>query len=300
MRRRPLREALDAERPLITPLAHDALSARLIAQAGFRAFAVGGSALLAARHAFPDIGLIGLRDMTEGLGDLAAATDLPFLADADDGYGDVKAVARMVTAYEAIGVGGLLLEDQTRDRKQQRADHGGSVVDRAVIEQKLATALAVRSSPDTFVIGRTDAFGALGLDEALRRAERFLALGCDGVFVAGLKSAEDLERVGRTLRGAVLSAAMFEGGTPWLTPAELGSMGFRHVSYPATLLFRIVKTMADALRDLRAASTGTGALPPMEAPDKARAILDAAVEIDRWRGLESAIAAHTSAPERVP
>ena len=89
MIRPSLRQALEKEIPLVTPLAHDALSARLIERAGFGAFAVGGSALLAARHAYPDIGLIGLTDMTDGLRDLAAATALPFVADADDGYGDV-------------------------------------------------------------------------------------------------------------------------------------------------------------------------------------------------------------------
>src|SRR3546814_9548744 len=86
MRRPTIREALAAELPLVTPLAHDALSARLIEQAGFHAFAIGGSALLAARHAYPDIGLIGLTDMVDGIRDIAAASSLPFIADADDGY----------------------------------------------------------------------------------------------------------------------------------------------------------------------------------------------------------------------
>ena len=168
------REALAAEQPLVTPLAHDALSARLIERAGFKAFAVGGSAMLAARHAYPDIGLIGLTDMAAGIRDIAASNALPFFADGDDGYGDVKNVARMVAAYEAIGVGAVLIEDQDRDRKQQRADKAAAVVDIAVIEQKLKAALATRSSKDILIAGRTDAYGALGLDEALRRAERFV------------------------------------------------------------------------------------------------------------------------------
>lgn len=287
MKRPPIRRMLDAERPLVTPLAHDALSARLIQQAGFNAFTVGGSALLAARHAIPDIGLIGLTDMVDGLRDLAAATDLPFLADADDGYGDVKAVARLVRAYEEIGVGGFLLEDQDRDRKQQRADHGGAVVDPSVIEGKIRTALAVRENPDTFVIGRTDAFGALGLDEAMRRAERFLKIGCDGIFIAGLKREEDLARVGATFKGAYLSAAMFEpAGTAWLTPQDLGEMGFRHVSYPATLIFRATKVLAETLAGLRAASLGKASFSRMEGAEGARAALDDAVRLKDWRAHE--------------
>ncbi|ANN77170.1 isocitrate lyase/PEP mutase family protein [Bordetella flabilis] len=288
MSRPSFRAALAQEMPLVTPLAHDALSARLIEQAGFHAFAVGGSAMLAARHAYPDIGLIGLTDMTDGLRDIAAASRLPFVADADDGYGDVKSVARLVAAYEAIGVGGLLLEDQSRDHKQQRADKAASVVDEAIIEAKLRAALNARTNPDTFIIGRTDAYGPLGLDAALRRAERFFALGVDGVFVAGLRREEDYRRVGATFKGAFISAAMFEGGdTPWLSPADLGAMGFRQVSYPASLILRAVQAMRDGLAALRRHADGTAPLQPMAHGSDARQALDRATGLADWRAIES-------------
>ncbi|MCW2241435.1 isocitrate lyase/PEP mutase family protein [Azospirillum canadense] len=287
MTRPSIRLALSRETPLITPLAHDALSARLIEQAGFQAFAIGGSALLASRHAYPDIGLIGLTDMVEGIRDISAATALPFLADADDGYGDVKSVARTVLAYEAIGVGGMLFEDQDRDRKQQRAEKAAAVADMAVIEGKLRAALSARGNPDTFIIGRTDAYGPLGLDEAMRRAERFLALGVDGVFVAGLKTEEDYRRVGAAFKGAYISATMFEGGdTPWLAPADLGAMGFTQVSFPASLLMRSVAAMRDGLAALRRHADGEERLEPMGNAASVRAALDQAVNLERWRAIE--------------
>jgi 2-methylisocitrate lyase-like PEP mutase family enzyme len=287
MKRPSIREALARQRPLITPLAHDALSARLIEQAGFKAFAIGGSALLAARHAYPDIGLIGLTDMVQGISDIAAASTLPFFADADDGYGDVKSVARMIAAYEAIGVGGLLLEDQDRDRKQQRAEKAAAVADEAVIEAKLRVALAARTNPDTFIIGRTDAYGPLGLDAAMRRAERFLSLGVDGIFIAGLKTEEDYQRVGARFKGAFMSAAMFEGGdTPWLSPADLGAMGFQQVSFPASLILRAVAAMRDGLEALRRHADGTEPLKPLPQAASARATLDKAVDLARWRAIE--------------
>ena len=118
MTRTTLRDARAFERPLVTPRALDALSARLIERAGFRAYTVGGSALLASRHALPDLGLIGLTDMAGGLRDIAAATTLPFFADGDDGYGDVKAVVRMVGErghQRALGSQGVA---------QGRTDHG--------------------------------------------------------------------------------------------------------------------------------------------------------------------------------
>jgi 2-methylisocitrate lyase-like PEP mutase family enzyme len=289
MNRASIKSALALETPLITPLAHDALSARLIEEAGFKAFAIGGSALLAARHAYPDIGLIGLTDMVDGIRDIAAASRLPFFADADDGYGDVKSVARTVAAYEAIGVGGFLIEDQDRDRKQQRAEKAAAVADEATIEAKLRTALAARTNPDTFIVGRTDAYGPLGLDAAMHRAERFLALGVDGIFIAGLRTEEDYRRVGAAFKGSYLCAAMFEGGdTPWLAPADLGAMGFTQVSFPASLLFRIVGAMRDGLAAIRRHADGIEPLSKMADAASARATLDKAVDLQRWRAIETA------------
>jgi 2-methylisocitrate lyase-like PEP mutase family enzyme len=288
LQRPSIASAMAAERPLVTPLAHDALSARLIARAGFKAFAIGGSALLATRFALPDIGLIGVADMTAGIRDIAAATDLPFFADGDDGYGDVKSVARTVELYEQIGVSAILIEDQQREHKQQRADKALGVVDRATIDSKLRVALAERRNKDTFIVGRTDSFGVLGLDEALRRAEGFLRLGVDAVFIAGLKSMEDYARVGRELRGARLSAAIFEtAGMPWPTPKELGELGFAHVSYPATLLFRIATTMQTTLATLRRHASGGEPMVPDRAADASRRILDDALDLARWKAIES-------------
>jgi 2-methylisocitrate lyase-like PEP mutase family enzyme len=286
--RATLRSALDIERPLVTPLAHDALSARLIERAGFRAFAIGGSAMLAARFALPDIGLAALGEMSEGIRDIAAATSLPFFADGDDGYGDVKSVARTVDVYERLGVGAILIEDQRRDRKQPRAEAAKGVVDDAEIGDKLRAALDARRDTATMIIGRTDACGTLGLDAAIRRAESFLSLGVDGVFVAGLRAADDYERVGRALRGAMLSAAVFEGvDTPWLAPAVLSEMGFRHVSFPASLIVRVVGTMEETLAALRRHAGGAEPMQPAADAKRWRIALDEALELARWQRFEA-------------
>lgn len=107
-----LRAAHRSASPLISLLAHDALSARLIAAAGFPSLNIGGSTLLAARYALPDLGLAALGEMATAIRDVVEAVGIPCMADADDGYGDVKSVVQTVLTYERIGVGGLLLEDQ--------------------------------------------------------------------------------------------------------------------------------------------------------------------------------------------
>ena len=173
-----LRELHRDHKPLVSPLAHDALSARLIEHLGFKTFNIGGSALLAARHALPDLGLAGFAEMLAGVRDIVEASKLPCLVDADDGYGDVKSVVRTIQGYEAAGVSGALLEDQSRERKQPGAASASCVVAMEIMEQKLKAAQTARRSPDFVIIGRTDAYGVEGLDAALKRAERIFAARC--------------------------------------------------------------------------------------------------------------------------
>ena len=105
--------------------------------------------------------------------------------------------------------------------------------------------------------------------------------------MAGLRTEADHERVGRELRGTFLSAAMFEGGdTPWLTPKVLGQMGFAQVSYPATLVFRMVATLRATLADLRRHALDQGLLAPLADAPAARRALDEALGLEGWRRIE--------------
>ena len=282
-----LRELHRKHQPLVSPLAHDALSARLIEWAGFKTFNIGGSAMLAARYALPDLGLAGFAEMLAGIRDITEATKLPCLVDADDGYGDVKSVVRTIQGYETAGVSGALLEDQSRESKQPGAASARSVVPLEIIEQKLKAAMAARRNPDFVVIGRTDAYGAEGLDAALNRAERFLRLGADGIFVAGLKTPDDYARVGKAFKGAWNCAAIFEAAaTPWLTPAELFNMGFSQVAYPNILIGRVAKATETGLRRLAQLTAGQhNAFRDGEQEMDLKGLADA-LDLKKWTELE--------------
>lgn len=245
------RAALAANRPLLLPVAHDALSAKLIAQAGFAAYSIGGFPLVGSRHAIPDIGLVGLGEMSAGMRDIMAASTLPVMVDGDDGYGDEKNATNTIRTYERMGAAAIFLEDQ---RAPKRCGHmaGKDVVDAAVMERKLRAAAAARER-GIFLIARTDARAIHGLDEALRRGERYLRAGADGVFIEAPESRAELETVGRTFKGVPQLANMLEGGrTPLIAPAELAEMGFAMVAYPTTLIFRVARTVEKALADLKA------------------------------------------------
>jgi 2-methylisocitrate lyase-like PEP mutase family enzyme len=182
-----------------------------------------------------------------------AATSLPVLVDCDDGYGDVKNVARTIAGYEAMGVSAIFMEDQ---RAPKRCGHmaGKDVIEADAMAAKLRAAAQARRSPDFFIIARTDARAVHGLDDALRRAELYLNAGADGLFIEAPQSLEELAQIGRAFQGVPQLANMVEGGgrTPILPPHELYRLGFAMVAYPTTLIFRVARTIESALADLKA------------------------------------------------
>jgi methylisocitrate lyase len=130
---------------------------------------------------------------------------------------------------------------------------GKDVIPAEIMEAKIRAAAAARADPGTFLVARTDARAVHGLDEALRRAERYLKAGADGIFVEAPENLDELARIGAAFRHVPQIANMLEGGrTPLVPPAELYAMGFAMAAYPTTLLFRVVRTMEKALADLKA------------------------------------------------
>jgi len=273
------REALAAEHPLLLPCAHDGLSARLIQAAGFQAYSIGGFPLVGARYGWPDIGLAGLGDMAAGVRDIIAASTLPVLVDADDGYGDAKNVTRTVRLYESMGVAALFIEDQVSPK---RCGHmaGKNVISADAMVKKVRAAVAARQNPDTFIMARTDARAVHGMDDALRRGERYLEAGADGIFIEAPQSVEELERVGRSFDVPQLANMLEDGNTPMLSPAELAGLGFAMVAYPTSLIFRVAHGIREALARMRRGEL-TDAPPELGFADFKRI-----VGLDAWAAVE--------------
>lgn len=250
-------ELLSHEKPLLLPAAHDALSARLIERAGFLAYAIGGFALTGVRYGLPDIGITSFGEIYSGVADIIRASNLPVLVDADTGYGDVKSVTRTVRMFESLGVAGILLEDQASPK---RCGHmtGKSVLSMECAASKLEAALAARQSSDFFLIARTDARAVFGLDEAIRRAQHFISLGADAVFIEAPESVEELEIIGRSIDAPILANMAQLGRTPILPPKKLRDLGFSIALYPSTLLIRVILAIQGGLESIIA---GEGKLP---------------------------------------
>jgi 2,3-dimethylmalate lyase len=244
------RELMAQHKPLVLPGAHDAFSARLIEDAGFPAYFIGGFPVVGVRYALPDIGLVSLGEMAQNIDEIMQGSRLPALVDADDGYGDVKNVTRTMRVYEKLGASAIFFEDQVAPK---RCGHmaGKILVSVEQMEAKLRAAAAARDDKELFIIARTDAREVEGMDAAFRRAERYLRAGADGLFIEAPRNIEELRKIGGSF-GVPHLANMLEGGmTPILSNKELGEMGFSMVIHGITLLMRATKTMKETLRHIK-------------------------------------------------
>ncbi|WP_199506276.1 oxaloacetate decarboxylase [Geodermatophilus sp. TF02-6] len=247
-----LRELLAAPRPLVAPGAYDALSARLVERAGFDAVYMTGFGTTASLIGRPDVGLLGGAEMADNARRIAAAVDVPVIADADTGYGNAVNVVRTVQLYEQAGVAGIQLEDQVMPK---RCGHmsGKALIGADEMVGKVRAAVAARRDPDLVLVARTDAVAVTGVDDALARARAYAEAGADLLFVEAPTSEADVERVAEELSGvAPLVFNWAEGGrTPPLPLERMAELGFALVIYPIGTLLAATAGMRALLATLR-------------------------------------------------
>ncbi|MCK0150831.1 isocitrate lyase/PEP mutase family protein [Marivita sp. S6314] len=247
-----LRARLETGKLLVTPSCGDALSARLIEDAGFDAMFMSGFAVSAHRIGAPDAGLISYGEMRDAVRDICAVTRLPVLADGDTGYGNAMNVRRTVAGYARAGAAAVMIEDQVAPK---RCGHtkGKLVVDRAEAVDRVRAADDARreSGQDILIIARTDARHGHGLDEALARAQSFHSAGADILFVEAPHSEAEMRRICSELPGWKMANMVEGGATPILPPEQLADIGYNHAAYPLTLMSAAMRAMQDALAALR-------------------------------------------------
>jgi 2-methylisocitrate lyase-like PEP mutase family enzyme len=222
---------LRAGNGLLLPGVANALTARIAADLGFSAVYVTGAGVSNTFLGMPDIGLLSLTEMAAHVRAIADAVDVPVVVDADTGFGNAVSVGRTVRLLEQAGASGIQLEDQVAPKRCGHFD-GQQVISAAEMSQKIRAATEARRDPGTLIIGRTDARGAHGLDEALSRAADYAAAGADVLFVEGLRSVEELRAAGAAVPGVPKLANLVEGGkTPMLPREELVALGFSVLLY---------------------------------------------------------------------
>ena len=243
-------KAVKEKRFFIVPGAHDALSARIIQKLGFEAYFIGGFAAVGARYGVPDVGIKGFGEISACVRDIMAASDLPVFVDGDDGYGDVKNVVHTVQSYERMGVSAIFIEDQ---QWPKRCGHlaGKKIIPADFAEAKIRAACSERLNPETWILARTDARAVYGLDDAMRRAERYIKAGADGIFIEAPRSVEELERIGKAFDVPQICNPLVGGQTPILSMEELAELGFNFAVPGIDTIMHAAKAIEAMLIDMK-------------------------------------------------
>jgi 2-methylisocitrate lyase-like PEP mutase family enzyme len=248
-RGRQFRDLLRQGGLIIAPGAYDCITARSIAHAGFGAVYMTGAGT-AATLGYPDYGLLTMSEMADNAGRIAAAVDVPVIADADTGYGNELNATRTVREYERRGVAGLHIEDQGFPKKCGHLDNK-TIVSLDEYLAKIRAAVAAKRDPDFVVIARTDSRAVLGFEEAVRRANAALAAGADMAFVEAPQTLEEVAAVPRLVKGPCLLNVVWRGKTPEVAFGDAERMGYRLAIVPG-MLFKAVIGVCDAtLSELR-------------------------------------------------
>ncbi len=245
-----LRKILQDPEILIAPGAHNAFTAKIIEQTGFKAVYMTGSGAAMDLLGLPDLGFLTMSEMVAHARNIVQATSLPVIADADTGYGNALNVMRTVREYEGAGVAGLHIEDQVAPK---RCGHfsGKEVISREEMIGKIKAALDSRRDQNLVVIARTDARAVLGLQEAIERGVAYAEAGADMIFVDAPESAEELSLIARSIP-APLMANLSEGGkTPLLSAQELQDMGYKLVIYPRSAAGAAAKAIQELMAVLK-------------------------------------------------
>ncbi len=280
-----LKTLIDAPDILVMPGIHDALGARLAEAAGFSAITAGGYGATATLLGRPDSSQLAVTELAEMYSRYCDATELPLLADADTGFGNVTNVARTVRLYEKAGVAGLFIEDQVFPK---RCGHmaGKAVVPVAEWLAKIKAALDAREDPDLVIMARTDALAVNGIDDAIARARLAHEAGADLFFIEAPTSVEQMRRIVSEVPGPCLANDVETGLSPLLSADELQDIGYAAVVFPVAATYAVAFALRELFRTIRETGTSAGALPRMLAFDEFNELVGLSAQRKREAALQ--------------
>jgi len=246
-----LRALLAQDKLHVMPCCYDALSAKLIEQAGFDLTFMSGFATSAARIGQPDLGLMSYGEVLDQARNITETLAIPLIADGDTGYGNAMNVRRTVSGFARAGAAAVMIEDQVAPK---RCGHtpGKAVVGRDEAFDRIKAAVDAREEgADILILARTDARHEHGLAEAIDRAAAFKDLGADILFVEAPKTMAEMQEICRELPGPKMANIVEGGETPDLRHEELRSIGYAIAAYPLTLMASAMKAMVTTLQQLK-------------------------------------------------
>jgi methylisocitrate lyase len=233
---------------------------------------ISGYSVSATAIGEPDLGLLTQTEIVERARRVCASVDIPIIVDADTGYGNPLNVIRTVRELIDAGAAGCFLEDQQWPKKCGHM-RGKRVIEREEYLDKIRAAVDTRGDSDFFIVARTDALAAVGLDEAIARVTAARAAGADASFVEAPNSLEELAEIGRRAPAPVVANMIEKGKTPVLPKQKLVELGFHLILYPLAGLFAAAHGLAAIYEKIRTDDTTLGAEDRLMAFDEFNALI---------------------------
>lgn len=247
---------------VMCPGAFNALVARAVARTGFDACYISGGAT-ANVAGYPDIGLITLTEMCRTIREIADASALPVIVDADTGYGEVECVVRTTIEYERAGAAGLHIEDQEFPKRCGHLDDK-TLIPAGDMAEKVAAAAKHRLSKDFLIIARTDARSTSGMEEAISRANLYRKAGADMIFPEGLHSEHEFAEFAKASPGLLLANMTEFGKTPDISAERFAQLGYQLVIYPLSMMRLAMGHVTRGLESLKKHGSVRETLPHMQ------------------------------------
>jgi len=245
---------------LVMPGCHDAMSARLLGEAGFELGFMSGFAVSASRLGMPDTGLISYGEMVEQGRNICRAVSIPLIGDGDTGFGSAQNIKRTVEGYASAGFACIMLEDQVAPKRCGHTE-GKSVVGRDEALMRIRAAVDARDAgTDILIMARTDARACVSLEEAIARCQSFREIGADISFLEAPVSEDEMRRYCAEVPGPKMANLIEGGKTPLLSPQQLEAIGYTIAVYPLTMLNVSIRAMREALGQLKAAQRAAAAM----------------------------------------
>lgn len=240
------RAAIAAEQPLQIIGAINANHALLAKRAGFRAIYLSGGGVAAGSLGLPDLGINTLDDVLTDVRRITDVCDLPLLVDIDTGFGpSAFNIERTIKSLIKAGAAAAHIEDQVGAK---RCGHrpGKEIVSCEEMVDRVRAAADAKTDPDFFLIARTDAIQAEGVDAAIERCQAYVEAGADGIFAEAAYDLPTYKRFVDALKVPVLANITEFGATPLFSRDELASVGVAMQLYPLSA-FRAANKAAEAV-----------------------------------------------------
>jgi methylisocitrate lyase len=178
------RAALAAGRPLMLPVVESIMLTRLCELEGFQGGFMGGSGM-AARNALPNTSIQTIQEVIDYETQVMSNTDLPIVADGENGGGSPVTAYRTVQQLERGGAAVIMLEDSTGPESEY-GGKGVAMAPKEVMVGRIKAAVDARRDAGTMIMARCDR-PAKGYSEAetLDVLAALSEAGADAFFING-------------------------------------------------------------------------------------------------------------------